>query len=468
MSENLSRRAFLKLAGASGMVAFLAACAPKAAEPTAAPQPAGTTAPEATAVPPTAAPPASAGTKKMIFSSYTWSGYEAAMRSVIEAWNKEHPEVAMEGQYIPEDYWTKVQTQVAGGTPPDVGIADYGRLLSYAKSDTLLPITELISRDSFPIDKMIPGAVAQYRWRKGDFNVGGEGGDMWGLPSDAQDQIFAYNKKMFDDAGVKYPTDDWTWDDLVTAGKAITKADQNKWGMLMVPTYILAKGNFVWSAGGNIHTEDLKKSMLDAPETIEAYKWNWDLIYTHKIAPTPGAQAQTNPFMSGQVAMFVEGVWWISDFVTGITDFDWDVALLPKHPKTGKRTVSVESDGWWVFKGTKETELSWSLLQYLSNEAGQKRFGEMNYVIPSCFPEVAKEWYSKKPPENRMKALDNIVQDSAKVDFGYYESMAMLDAFGPIIDKAFADGEDVVVALKEAAKVHNEELDKAWGTFAAS
>ncbi len=100
--------------------------------------------------------------------------------------------------------------------------------------------------------------------------------------------------------------------------------------------------------------------MVDAPESIEAWKWNWDLIYTHKIAPAPGAQAQTNPFMSGQVAMVVDGVWWISDFAN-ITDFEWDVALFPKHPKTGKRTTSLESDGWWIFKATKEVDLSWSL-----------------------------------------------------------------------------------------------------------
>ena len=459
MSKHVTRRTFLKLAGAGAVGTLLAACGPTTPPATEAPKAA-----EATA---TTAAPAPAEKKKMVFSSYTWSGYEAAMKSVIESWNKEHPEVEIEGQYIPEDYWTKLQTQVAGGTPPDVGISDYGRMLPYAKSGILLPISEYIKRDNFPTDKMLPGAVAQYRWQKGDFDSGGEGGEMYGLPSDAQDQIFAYNKKMFDEAGVKYPTDDWTWDDMVAAGKAITKADQNKWGMLRVDLWIMTKGNFVFSAGGANHSPDLKKSMVDSPETIEAFKWDWDLIYTHKIAPTPGAQAQTNPFMSGQVAMIVDGVWWISDFAS-ITDFEWDIALLPKHPKTGKRTVSVESDGWWIFKETKEPELSWSLLKYLSDENGQKKFGELNYVIPSCFPEVGKEWYSRTPPANRMKALDNIVQDSTKVDYTYFEFFTVWDAYRPPLEQAFADGDNIEDACKEAAKIHNEELAKAWDKFNAS
>jgi ABC-type glycerol-3-phosphate transport system substrate-binding protein len=205
---------------------------------------------------------------------------------------------------------------------------------------------------------------------------------------------------------------------------------------------------------------------VDAPESIEAWKWNWDLVYTHQIAPPPGAQAQTNPFMSGQVAMVVDGVWWIADFAN-ITDFEWDVALFPKHPNTGRRTTSLESDGWWVFKTTQEPDLSWSLLQYLANEAGQARFGELNYVIPSCFPEIGEEWYSRTPPESRLKVLDNIVEESHKVDYTYFEFFTCWDAYRPPIEAALADGTDIEAACVEAAAIHNEELAAAWERFQA-
>lgn len=448
MSTQLSRRAFLQMTGAGVAGALLAACTTPVAPASSAGE---------------AAAPAGAA-KKLIFSSYTWSGYEAAMKDVIAAWQQGQPDVEVEGQFFPEDYWTKLQTQVAGGTPPDVGIADYGRLLTYAKSGILLAIDDYLAVDKFSIDKMMPAAVAQYRWQEGDFDSGGEGGKMYGLPSDAQCQIIAYNKKMFDEAGVAYPTDEWTWDDLVAAGQAITKADQNIWGMQMISPWILTKGNFLFSSGGANHTPDYKKSLLDAPESIEVFKWNWDLVYTHKIAPAPGAQAQTNPFMSGQVAMVVDGVWWISDFAA-IKDFDWDIALFPKHPRTGKRTTSLESDGWWIFQNTQNPDLSWSLLKYLADENGQKRFTELNYVIPSCYEEVANEWYNKTPPASRKKALDNILQDSTKVDYTYFEFFATFDAYRPSIEKAYADGEDIEAAMVEAAQIHNEELTKAWEKF---
>ncbi|MCX6049480.1 MAG: sugar ABC transporter substrate-binding protein, partial [Chloroflexi bacterium] len=423
MSTQLSRRMLLKMAGIGTAGAFLAACT-------------ATTAPGAA----TTGSAAPAGAKsKLIFSSYTWSGYEAAMKDLIGAWNKTQPDVEVEGQFIPEDYWTKLQTQVAGGTPPDVGIADYGRLLTYAKSGILLSLDDYLQVDKFSVEKMLPAAVAQYRWQEGDFDSGGKGGKMYGLPSDAQCQIIAYNKKMFDAAGVAYPTDDWTWDNLVEAGKTITKADQNIWGMQMISPGILTKGNFLFSAGGANHSDDFKKSMLDAPESVEVFKWNWDLVYTHKIAPAPGAQAQTNPFMSGQVAMVVDGVWWISDFAA-IKDFEWDIALFPKHPKTGKLTTSLESDGWWIFKNTQNPDMAWNLMKFLVDENGQKRFSDLNYVIPSSYQDVATAWYNQTPPASRPKALENILQDSAKVDYTYFDFFNTFDAYRPSIEKAYADG----------------------------
>lgn len=447
MSSSLTRRRFLQLTGVGLAGAALAACTPAAA-------------------PSSGAAPGTAATQSLIFSSYTWSGYEAAMRDVIAGWNEEHPDVAVEQQYIAEDYWTKLQTQVAGGTPPDVGIADYGRMIVYAKDGVLLNITDWVDRDSFPLDKMFPGAVAQYRWVEGDFDSGGEGGGMYGLPSDAQSHIIAYNKSMFDEAGVPYPTDDWTWDDLVEMGKAITKPDENKWGMQVINPAIITKGNFLFSADGANHSPDYRTSLIDSPESLETWKWNWDLVYTHQIAPPPGAQAQTNPFMSGQVAMVVDGVWWIADFAN-IAEFEWDVALFPKHPRTGRRSTSLESDGWWIFKVTQQPDLSWSLLQYLANEAGQARFGELNYVIPSCFPEIGEEWYSRTPPENRLKVLDNIVEESHKVDFTYFDFFTCYDAYSPPIAAAFADGTDIEAACREAAAIHNEELAAAWERFQA-
>jgi multiple sugar transport system substrate-binding protein len=456
MAKKWSRRDFLKTSALFSTGVLLAACAP-AVQPQ---QPAA-----ATAVPQATNPPA-ASKKKIVFSTYVWSGFEAAMKGILDSWVAETPNVEYEGQFVPQsiDYWAKVQTQVASGTPPDCGMGGMDRVVSWAKNGTLMDITNYIMASKFPIDKMFPGASAQYRWAKGEFDSGAEGGNYYGIPSDAQSHVFAYNKKMFDDAGVAYPTDDWTWDDMLAAAQKITNADKNIWGTSHVSNYNMWMGNFLWAAGGTVHSPDFTKSMLADPRTIEAYKWSWDLIYTYKVAPTPGGVSaqQQNPFMSGQVAMFVDGVWWLADFANGIKDFDWDVAMYPKHPKTGKRTTSMESDGWWIYKDGKDPDTSWNLLSYLGSPSGHKLFSKVNYVVPSSYNEVAQDWYSTKPPEHKMKVLDNIIQDSKKADDTFFEYGPIINAVWPIIDKAFADGTDITKAMQEADTVMNEELNKAW------
>jgi multiple sugar transport system substrate-binding protein len=457
MSELISRRTFLRLAGTGAAGALLAACAPATPEPAAPEEEAPAEEPEEA--------PAAAEKASIVFSSYTWSGYEAAMRDIIDSFMEENPDVEVEGQFVPEDYWTKLQTQVAGGTAPDVGISDYGRVIKYAQDGVLLSVSDLVASSNFPIDDMLEGAVAQYRWAEGDFDTGN--GELWGLPSDAQGQLFAYNKTMFDEAGVAYPTDDWTWDDFVDAGKAITNLDENRWGFLVPGWGMQVRGWYVWQAGGDFVSEDFKTAELDSDGSMEAWQWVWDLIYTDQIAPPPGLEFATNPFMSGQVAMAVDGVWWVADFAT-IEDFEWDMALLPKHPRTGSRVTTIESDGWWIFKDTNEVDASWRLMSRLASKEGQARFGELNYVVPSCFPEIGEQWYGQTPPEQRNKALENLVLESRKTYITHYECWTILGQCMVPIEAAMADGTDMGAAVQEANEIMQDELDKAWEAFQAA
>ena len=179
MVKKLSRRDFLKLSVATVSTAALGAYVPNAM----------------------AAPmnsPAAQGAKKLIFSSYTWSGYDVAINKVIDKWIATQPagSVEVERQFGDQaSYWDKLQTQLAAGTPPDLGIADYGRLISYAKNGTLLNITDRLKASDLPMDNFLPAALDQYRWAEGDFDSGNPSGDYYGIPSDAQSQIMVYNKK---------------------------------------------------------------------------------------------------------------------------------------------------------------------------------------------------------------------------------------------------------------------------------
>ncbi|MCC6455396.1 MAG: sugar ABC transporter substrate-binding protein [Caldilineaceae bacterium] len=446
MSSGMSRRRFLQVTGTGVLGMMAAACVPAAA-------PGGTAAESGTAEGST-----------LVFSSYTWSGYEASMNQVIDMWLENKPDVTVERQFTATDYWTKLQTQIASGTPLDVGIAEYTRTVSYAKNGVLQPLDEFIDRDGFDLEQMFPEALAQYRWVEGEFDSGGEGGTMYGLPADAQGYIFVYNKNLFDEAGVAYPTDDWTWDDLVTAAQAMTNADTDRWGVDLGGLNLM-KGHLVYAAGGENLSPDFRASMLDSEATMSAYQWAWDLKFTHGVAAKEGGEA-SHPFLSGRTAMYFDGVWWIADLVT-ITEFGWDVAMFPKHPQTGKRTTSLESDGWSLYKQSTNADLGWELISFLASREGQETFSKLNYLVPPCIPGPAEAWYAQTPPDNLGKALQNVVEDSRKVGTTFYDEAVIWDTVWPIIQRALVEGEELEPVMLEAHDVLNQELERAWERFEA-
>ncbi len=73
---------------------------------------------------------------------------------------------------------------------------------------------------------------------------------------------------MFDAAGVAYPTADWTWDDLRTASKQLTKEVDGKtqYGFYfdqwdMEPGWSEA----LWSYGGDIISADHTQTLVGSP-----------------------------------------------------------------------------------------------------------------------------------------------------------------------------------------------------------
>jgi multiple sugar transport system substrate-binding protein len=462
-----TRRHCLAVLSAGAGAVALAACG---ATPTAAPAQTDATAAPAAATVAATAPAQAGGEKKTLrFATYTFSSFEDTLKNVFfKAWEAQNPGVTIQGEFSGwDEYWTKIQTEVAAGSAPDVGIASCVYPVTYAKQGAVLPLDDLIARDNFKLDNFIPATVDLYRWQDGDFDAGAKGGKVYGLPGDAQGYIFVYNKTMFDAAGQDYPTDDWTWDDLTAAAKNLTKDADDKWGVY-APGFatMCLEGEWVYSTGGNIISSDYKSSALDSAETSSAFKWAWDLVYTDKVAPQPVPSEAANPFSSGRVAMSFEGVWALADFAA-ITDFEWDMAMHPKNPTTGKRTMTMQSDGWWMFKGTKEIDLAWSFLKYLVSDEGEKQFASVDYFIPPSIPSVAEEWYAKEPPANRMKAYDALMADSKKISATYFEGMSMMSTYMPELDKAIYDGAPIEDQLKSAAAIMNDELAKAWDKFKA-
>jgi multiple sugar transport system substrate-binding protein len=82
-------------------------------------------------------------------------------------------------------------------------------------------------------------------------------GKTYGIPIDAYGMTITINKKLFEDKGVPLPPLDWTWDDLLTAAKAVNDPAKGIAGFIP-----MGKGteagwnwtNFLYAAGGEVQT----------------------------------------------------------------------------------------------------------------------------------------------------------------------------------------------------------------------
>jgi multiple sugar transport system substrate-binding protein len=193
----------------------------------------------------------------------------ASHERVAQAYMAEHPEVQFEYMFAPwDEYFTKLRTVWAGGDPtviPD--ILFLWPTPSYAATGVLENLQPYIEASGYDLDDYWPYLLDSARYQ----------GDIYGLPRDIEAHVLYYNKKLFDEAGVAYPTEDWTWDDLLVAAEKLTKKDASG----RVTQYALGMEGGKWpiwvGQAGGMMLDDLSnpsKCTLDTPEAIKGLQFS--------------------------------------------------------------------------------------------------------------------------------------------------------------------------------------------------
>ncbi len=362
-------RASLALLVVVGML--LSACAQQA--PTAAPAPG-----EPTAAPSEGGPSSPAG--KVKIRGTVWLGAEEldALQQMTNAYVEAHPDIEVEwinitggGPYGRD----KLQTMIAGGDAPDLMMLNTGQFEGLAARGALLALDDFAEQENFDFSAYWPQGIEGSKYQ----------GKLYALPRDMSDVILFYNKDLFDEAGVEYPTDDWTWNDLLAAAQALTKDKDgdgqiDQWGFGLQNT-VWTWAGFVWGNGGEVLSADRKECLLQDPKTVEALKFYYDLQTVHQVSPPPGALPEQagagDYFLTQSVAMSFFGPWYRPTVAEMENPFNWDVAQPPKSPNTGKRGSVVYTDHWSIYSGSKVAAETWEFMKFLTGQEGQEMWTDL-------------------------------------------------------------------------------------------
>lgn len=225
----------------------------------------------------------------------------------------------------------KLIVQCATGVGPDIiDVYNIQQMDGYVNAGLLLDLTPFAAELGFDPSRTYPqlrGALTSE-------------GRQYRFPCNVWANCVVYNKAVFRDHGLPEPREGWTYGDFVQTAKEFNQP--GKEGKTHIPVANLSRewlfSDIFFGHGGRFFTEDGLTSLLDSREAVAAMQLYHDLLYVHKVVPTPEAVAgmssqggwgtgPLNWFSSGRAAMMLIGRWYLN--------------ILVNYPETAKHVGAV-------------------------------------------------------------------------------------------------------------------------------
>lgn len=320
-------------------------------------------------------------------------GNEEILAAMYEKFHEQYPNITVDIETVAyDDYFTMMQTRVAGGTAPDCYELNIENFASYASKGVLADLSEADTSD------FNDTALSA-------FNVNGV---QYGLPGNFSNVVLIYNKDLFDQAGVSYPTDDWTWEDAQTAAEKIRALSDDTYGIYAPITY----NEFYKVAaqyGGSLLNEDKTEFTINSPENVKAAQMMIDRVIVSNVQPNEEQMAGMGDwdlFESGRLGMIPTGIWAFNTF-TDACDFEWDICVEPGGTKKATHffsnalVVNADSD-------KKEAATTWITWLASSDEAAKLRI-DAGWDLPAIKnQDVLDTYLTITPPDNKKAVFTSL------------------------------------------------------------
>ena len=336
---------------------------------------------------------------KAVLAYALWNKDQApVMEQLAVEFEKTHPDVDVQVQVTPfGEYFTKLQTAISGGGGADVFWLNAPNMALYAGNDAVLSLKDRVEADKVDLSVYPQSLLDIYTYED----------ELYALPKDLDTIGLWYNKELFDAAGVKYPTADWTWDDLRAAAKSLTDKQKGVYGITAALTDQQGYYNTIAQAGGYVVSPDGNSSGYDEPATIEGLKFWTDLIQDG-VSPTHQQMTDTEPkqlFQSGKVAMFYGGSWQAVSFKAAADFADKiDVAPLPAGVKD---TAIIHGLGNAINAKTQHQDEAWEWVKFLGSQQAAEMSAQSGIVIPA-YNGTQDAWLKAFPNYNVQIFIDAI------------------------------------------------------------
>jgi multiple sugar transport system substrate-binding protein len=351
----------------------------------------------------------------------------------LAALDADHTEFQVVLETVPQGSEVEKVTSQLTGDMPDVLRLQGLNVQQWIRREAFLDLTGRLAAANARGDlaDFYAGPRSQFEWRDA----------TWGLPDTASPEVVFYNTTMFDDAGLAYPTADWTYDDMRAAAIELTldaagrhpgdpgfdPSSITQWGWNGGLTYFW-QNEFVRALGGNLcANEDCTEMTFTDAATAEAIEWWVTLVRDDHAAlydPYGGSQTGVpgDPFLAGAAAMGSNG-WFAVGQLNAAGTIAYDV-VPPLLGVDGERHAPLSTNGYVISRDTAHPEEAWALVQALvASDFLAATWGRPGHGVPARVGAAESAIDESHPPVDQDALL---------------EAMAVGQVFRPSTPSAFA------------------------------
>ncbi len=365
---------------------------------------------------------------------------------IVADFMKENPDIKVNAIYAGNynDARIKALAALKSGEPAQLSVMFSIDIYELIEQDAIVAFDDIVNtaEDKAWLDSFYPTLMQNGR----------TAGKTWGIPFQRSTIVMYYNKDAFREAGLDPEKPPATWDELVAAGKKLTKADGSQWGVMIPST-----GYPYWMFGALTMQNDQvlmngagDTTYFDAPGTVSALEFWKDLGSEHKVMPQGTVEWGTlrQNFLEGKTAI----MWHSTGNLTIVkknANFDFGVAMLPANKRRGTPTGG---GNFYVFKKTspEERQATLKLVKFMT---GPERAAEWSMktgymgVTPAAYETQKLQQYVEGFPYAAV-ARDQL--EFATAELSTYETGRVRKALDDAIQAALTDAKTPEAALKEA------------------
>ena len=283
-----------------------------------------------------------------------------------------------------KDPLDELRKMMAGDNPPDLVVVDYSQLPELLDDNLLAPLDPYITKDKFDTTKIVPTILDGIKDVATD-------GKLYALAPLFSSSAMFYNKTIFTDAGVPFPTDGMTWEDVFYLAEQVANGEgkDRKYGFSFTN---YQGGDSFWEM--QIYTQPLQLRMYDDAFdrlTVDSDQWEqvWKKMaelrkknlfplppdYSQATNKQPGPFDYDN-FISGKVAMVIANYYYINEILNAnkmaetnesMKTVDWDVVTLPTHPQAPGIGGFITMNGLMGINAkAQNTEDAWRFISFIN------------------------------------------------------------------------------------------------------